>query len=42
MIQSLALSSFIPNPTLADAIWIGGGSLGLIILIVIIVLVLRR
>ncbi len=30
------------SPILADAIWIGGGSLGLIILIVIIVLVLRR
>jgi hypothetical protein len=29
-------------PILADYIWIGGGSVGLIILIVIIVMVLRR
>ncbi len=29
-------------PILADFIWIGGGTLGLIVLIVIIVLVLRR
>jgi hypothetical protein len=29
-------------PLLADYIWIGGGSVGLIVLIVIIVLVLRR
>jgi hypothetical protein len=29
-------------PVLANFIWVGGGSLGLIILIVIIVLVLRR
>jgi len=30
------------DPILATFIWVGGGSLGLIILIVIIVLVLRR
>ena len=29
------------TPFLADYIWIGGGSLGLVVLIVIIVLVLR-
>jgi hypothetical protein len=29
-------------PILADYIWVGGGTLGLIVLIVIIVLVLRR
>ena len=29
-------------PILADYIWVGGGSIGLILLIVIIVLVLRR
>jgi hypothetical protein len=29
-------------PILADYIWIGGGTLGLIVLIVIIVLILRR
>jgi hypothetical protein len=29
-------------PILADYIWVGGGSVGLIVLIVIIVLVLRR
>ena len=29
-------------PILADYIWVGGGTLGLILLIVIIVLVLRR
>ena len=29
-------------PILADYIWVGGGSVGLIILIVIIVMVLRR
>jgi hypothetical protein len=31
-----------PLPILADYIWIGGGTLGLILLIVIIVLVMRR
>ena len=30
------------TPILADYIWIGGGTLGLILLIVIIVLVLRK
>jgi hypothetical protein len=30
------------SPVLASAIYIGGGSLGLVILIVVIVLVLRR
>jgi hypothetical protein len=30
------------SPFLADYIWIGGGSLGLVILIVLIVLVLRK
>ena len=30
------------TPMLADALWIGGGSVGLILLIVIIVLVMRR
>ena len=29
-------------PILADYIWVGGGSFGLIVLIVIIVLVMRR
>ena len=38
----LALFPSIPNPVLADYIWIGGGTLGLIVLIVVIVLVLRR
>ena len=38
------LLSMLPSNTLmlADYIWLGGGSLGLILLIVIIVLVLRR
>ena len=31
-----------PMPILADYIWIGGGALGLILLIVVIVLVMRR
>jgi len=30
------------SPVLASGIWIGGGSLGLVLLIVIIVLVLRH
>ena len=30
------------SPILADYIWIGGGTLGLIILIVVIVLLLRK
>jgi hypothetical protein len=30
------------SPVLANAIWIGGGSFGLVLLIVIIVLVVRR
>ena len=30
------------SPMLADYIWIGGGTLGLILLIVIIVLLVRR
>jgi len=34
--------TLISSPMLADAIWIGGGTLGLILLIVVIVLVLRR
>jgi hypothetical protein len=42
MNHSLAAFSSIPSPMLADFIWIGGGTLGLIVLIVIIVLVLRR
>lgn len=29
-------------PVLGDAIWIGGGGLGLVLLIVVIVLLLRR
>jgi hypothetical protein len=41
--HELLLSTVITNvPILADYIWVGGGSVGLIILIVIIVLVLRR
>jgi hypothetical protein len=38
------LSSLVTTnaPILADYIWVGGGSIGLIVLIVIIVLVLRR
>jgi hypothetical protein len=31
-----------PMPILADYIWIGGGTLGLIAIIVVIVLLLRR
>ena len=30
------------SPVLANVIWVGGGSLGLVLLIVVIVLVLRR
>jgi hypothetical protein len=30
------------SPMLASAIWIGGGSVGLILLIIILVVVLRR
>ena len=30
------------SPVLASVIWVGGGSLGLVLLIVVIVLVLRR
>lgn len=30
------------SPLLADYIWIGGGTLGLIVVIVLVVLVLRR
>ena len=30
------------SPMLADYIWIGGGTLGLILLIVIVVLVMRK
>jgi hypothetical protein len=41
--HELLLSTVTANvPILADYIWVGGGSVGLIILIVIIVLVLRR
>ena len=41
--HELLLSMFTTNPPiLADYIWVGGGSVGLIILIVIIVLILRR
>jgi len=29
-------------PVLADYIWVGGGSVGLIVLIVVIVLIMRR
>ena len=38
------LSSAFPTvaPILADYIWIGGGTLGLILLIVIIVLVMKK
>jgi hypothetical protein len=38
------LASAFPNiaPMLADYIWIGGGTLGLILLIVIVVLVMRK
>ncbi len=32
----------VTSPLLADFIWIGGGTLGLIILIVVIVLLVRR
>jgi hypothetical protein len=42
MIHLLATFSSVLSPVLADVIWIGGGTLGLIVLIVIIVLVLRR
>jgi hypothetical protein len=30
------------TPVLGDALWIGGGGLGLVLLIVVIVLLLRR
>jgi hypothetical protein len=30
------------SPMLADYIWIGGGTLGLIVVVVLVVLVLRR
>ena len=30
------------SPILADYIWIGGGTLGLIVVVVLVVLVLRR
>jgi hypothetical protein len=30
------------SPVLASAIWIGGGSVGLLLVIVVVVLVLRR
>jgi hypothetical protein len=30
------------SPVLASAVWIGGGSVGLILLIVVVVLLLRR
>jgi hypothetical protein len=37
------LSMIFPRvPILADYIWVGGGSVGLLVLIVIVVLVLRR
>jgi hypothetical protein len=39
LLQSIALANL---PVLSDFIWIGGGTLGLILLIVIIVLILRR
>jgi hypothetical protein len=42
MLASLATAFPTIAPILADYIWIGGGTLGLILLIVIIVLVLRR
>jgi len=38
LLQSMVTAN---TPILADFIWVGGGSLGLIVLIVIIVLVLR-
>jgi hypothetical protein len=41
--NDLLQSMFTTNaPILADYIWVGGGSVGLIILIVILVMVLRR
>ena len=41
--HELLLSMVTTNaPILADYIWVGGGTLGLIVLIVIIVLILRR
>lgn len=30
------------SPVLASVIWIGGGSVGLVVLIIVVVLVLRR
>jgi hypothetical protein len=38
------LSTWFPSvtPVLADALWIGGGTLGLILLIVVIVVLMRR
>ena len=41
--HELRLSMFTAStPVLADYIWIGGGTVGLIVLIVVIVLVMRR
>jgi hypothetical protein len=41
--HEMLLSMFTASaPVLADYIWVGGGSVGLIVLIVVIVLVLRR
>lgn len=34
--------NYILSPFLADYIWVGGGSLGLIVVIVLIVLLLRK
>ena len=42
MISLLADRVFSTVPVLGDYIWIGGGTLGLILVIVVIVLLLRR
>jgi hypothetical protein len=42
MLGSLLSMASLNTPILGALIWVGGGSVGLIILIVIIVLILRR
>jgi len=39
--QEISMHSFI-QPMLADYIWIGGGTLGLVLVVVVIVLLLRK
>ncbi len=41
LLRRSAMNSLM-NPVLADYIWIGGGTLGLIVLVVLIVVLVRR